>query len=188
MMSLFSRLWLTSYPTDSLPVTILQESVKLTVELAAGLKNNLVQSYSDEFISEPTFFDIDCDDKQTLQPVRKSIIFFYHVSWLFQSRILLPLVDHCYANWFQICYHSLRCEEICFFRAVGTFKWKVDRLARCPSCGIKKMKRLFVDKKLKNLISHLFLALGKAVDKFVLLPCCCLGTESVWRYWLERTL
>ncbi len=40
------RLWLTSMPTKAFPASILQNSLKSTMEPPKGLKANLAQSYS----------------------------------------------------------------------------------------------------------------------------------------------
>jgi dynein heavy chain len=51
------RLWITTYPIEEFPTTVLADSVKITNEAPTGIRSSLIQSFTNEPISNKEFFD-----------------------------------------------------------------------------------------------------------------------------------
>lgn len=69
------RLWLTSSTSPKFPVSILQNSVKMTMEPPSGLKTNLQQTYE----AMDTKFLNDCSKPDAYKKLIFSFCFFHAI-------------------------------------------------------------------------------------------------------------
>ncbi|GAB6032148.1 hypothetical protein CHUAL_010802 [Chamberlinius hualienensis] len=76
------RLWLTSYSSNKFPVAICQNSIKITNEAPTGLKQRLLQIYTNEPLNESSFFKFEGKNENNIKGFLKLVygLSLFHAS------------------------------------------------------------------------------------------------------------
>ncbi|EAT40340.1 AAEL007918-PA [Aedes aegypti] len=73
------RLWLTSYPSEQFPASILQNGIKMTNEPPTGLQQNLLRSYNSEPMNDDAFYTGCAGKDRSFSKLLYGICFFHAV-------------------------------------------------------------------------------------------------------------